>query len=237
MRVSLVAAELCLRVPILRRGGRLLRVNPVTEAFARLRVVPVVVLERAEDAAALGQALKTGGLPCAEITFRTDAAEEALRTLSRDDDLLVGAGTVLSAEQVDRALEAGARFIVTPGFSPAVVERCRVRGVVVYPGVATPTEIQMALEVGVTEVKFFPAEPAGGARALQAIAAPYSMMRFIPTGGITPANLKGYLEQKAVLAVGGSWLVAPELIAVQDFEEIRRRTAAAVQLVKPYLVK
>ena len=206
--------------------------DSVTETFARLRVIPVVVLERAEDAGALGQALKTGGLPCAEITFRTEAAEEAIRTLARDTELLVGAGTVLHPEQVDRALEAGARFIVSPGFSPAVVARCRERGVVVYPGVATPTDMQMALEAGISVVKFFPAEAVGGARALAAMSAPYSMMRFIPTGGITPANLGGYLDLRSVVAVGGSWLVAPELIARADFEEIRRRTAEAVAMVR-----
>ena len=206
--------------------------DSVTETFARLRVIPVVVLERAEDAGALGQALKTGGLPCAEITFRTEAAEEAIRTLARDTELLVGAGTVLHPGQVDRALEAGARFIVSPGFSPAVVARCRERGVVVYPGVATPTDMQIALEAGITVVKFFPAEAVGGARALAAMSAPYSMMRFIPTGGITPANLGGYLDLRSVVAVGGSWLVAPELIARADFEEIRRRTAEAVAMVR-----
>jgi len=195
-------------------------------------VVPVVVLDRAEDANALGRALKLGGLPCAEITFRTRAAEEAIRILARDGDMLVGAGTVLHPEQVDRALAAGARFIVSPGFSRAVVDRCRERGVTVYPGVATPTEIQMALEAKMTVVKFFPAEAVGGARALAAMSAPYSMMRFIPTGGITRGNLKGYLEQSSVVAVGGSWLVAPELIANGDFDEITRRTAAAVALVR-----
>jgi 2-dehydro-3-deoxyphosphogluconate aldolase/(4S)-4-hydroxy-2-oxoglutarate aldolase len=207
-------------------------VDSVTDTFARLRVIPVVVLERAEDAEALGQALKAGGLPCAEVTFRTEAAEEAIRTLARDDDMLVGAGTVLSPQQVDLAVDAGARFIVCPGFSPAVVARCRERGVVVYPGVATPTDIQMSLEAGLTVVKFFPAEAVGGARALAAMSAPYRMMRFIPTGGITPANLGSYLEQPSVVAVGGSWLVAPELIARRDFEEITRRTAEAVATVR-----
>jgi 2-dehydro-3-deoxyphosphogluconate aldolase/(4S)-4-hydroxy-2-oxoglutarate aldolase len=206
--------------------------DSVTDAFAELRLVPVVVLERAEHASALGAALMAGGLPCAEITFRTEAAEEAIRILSRDRDMLVGAGTVLHPEQVDHAVEAGARFIVSPGFSPAVVGRCRERGVVVYPGVATPTEIQMAFEGGVTVVKFFPAEAVGGVRVLAAMSQPFSMMRFIPTGGITPGNLRSYLEQQSVLAVGGSWLVAPELMASGNFEEIRRRTAEAVDMVR-----
>jgi 2-dehydro-3-deoxyphosphogluconate aldolase/(4S)-4-hydroxy-2-oxoglutarate aldolase len=204
----------------------------VSTLLAELRLVPVVVLERADDACDLGQALKAGGLPCAEITFRTQAAEHTIRTLARDPDMLVGAGTVLHPEQVDRAVDAGARFIVTPGFSPAVVRHCLERGVVVYPGIATPTEIQMALEAGVTVVKFFPAEACGGLRALDAMSAPFAMMRFIPTGGITPGNLRSYLDHRSVIAVGGSWLVAPELIADREFEAISQRTAAAVELVR-----
>ena len=207
--------------------------DSVTRALASLRVIPVVVLERAEDAGALGGALKAGGLPCAELTFRTESAAEAIRILAQDPDLLVGAGTVLDREQVDRALEAGARFIVSPGFSPAVVRHCLQVGVAVYPGVATPTEIQMALEAGVTDVKFFPgSRRPGGARSLAAMSAPFSMMRFIPTGGITPANLAGYLEQRSVIAVGGSWMVAPEVIADRDFDEITRRVAAVVKSVR-----
>jgi 2-dehydro-3-deoxyphosphogluconate aldolase/(4S)-4-hydroxy-2-oxoglutarate aldolase len=204
----------------------------VTRTLARLRVIPVVVLERADDASALGAALKAGGLPCAEVTFRTESAAEAIHILAQDPDLLVGAGTVLDPEQVDRALEAGARFIVSPGFSPAVVSYCLKHSVPVYPGVATPTEMQMALEAGVTNVKFFPAEASGGARALAAMSAPFSMMRFIPTGGITPANLASYLELRSVIAVGGSWMVAPEVVANRDFEEVTRRVAAAVESVR-----
>jgi 2-dehydro-3-deoxyphosphogluconate aldolase/(4S)-4-hydroxy-2-oxoglutarate aldolase len=204
----------------------------VTRALARLRVLPVVVIERAQDAGALGDALKAGGLPCAEVTFRTESAAEAIRILAQDPDLLVGAGTVLNPQQVERALEAGARFIVSPGFSPTVVRHCLQLGVPVYPGVATPTEMQMALEAGVTDVKFFPAEASGGARCLGAMSAPFSMMRFIPTGGITPANLEGYLEQRSVIAVGGSWMVAPDVLAKRDFEEVTRRAAAAVTSVR-----
>jgi 2-dehydro-3-deoxyphosphogluconate aldolase/(4S)-4-hydroxy-2-oxoglutarate aldolase len=204
----------------------------VTGQFARLRIVPVVVLEAASDAAALGSALKAGGLPCAEVTFRTDAAEDALRTLCRDSELLVGAGTVLRPEQVDRALDAGARYIVTPGFSRSVVERCQARGVPVYPGVATPTEIQMALDAGLDVVKFFPAEASGGVAALKAIAAPYGMVRFIPTGGINAENLATYLSLNAVLAVGGSWMVSPALIASGNFAEITRLTRHAMAVAR-----
>lgn len=207
--------------------------DAITRALATLRVIPVVVLEAASHAEALGAALKAGGLPCAEVTFRTAAAQEALRTMARDADLLVGAGTVLQPDQVDRALDAGARFIVTPGFSRRVVERCQARGVVVYPGVATPTEIQMALEIGIDIVKFFPAETSGGVDALKAIAAPFPMVRFIPTGGINATNLERYLGCQPVLAVGGSWMVAPPLIASGNFDQITRLTRAAVDCVKP----
>lgn len=207
--------------------------DAITRALATLRVIPVVVLEAASHAEALGAALKAGGLPCAEVTFRTAAAQEALRTMARDADLLVGAGTVLQPDQVDRALDAGARFIVTPGFSRRVVERCQARGVVVYPGVATPTEIQMALEIGIDIVKFFPAEASGGVDALKAIAAPFPMVRFIPTGGINATNLERYLGCEPVLAVGGSWMVAPPLIASGNFDQITRLTRAAVDCVKP----
>jgi len=206
--------------------------DAITRALATLRVVPVVVLEDASQAEALGAALKAGGLACAEVTFRTSAAEEALRRMALDTDLLVGAGTVLQAEQVDRALEAGARFIVTPGFSRRVVERCQARGVVVYPGVATPTEIQMALEIGIDIVKFFPAEASGGVDALKAIAAPFPMVRFIPTGGINAGNLASYLGLESVLAVGGSWMVAPALIASGKFDEISRLTRQAVDTLQ-----
>src|SRR5579864_6115304 len=172
--------------------------DDITRALATFRVLPVVVLEDASRATALGVALKAGGLPCAEVTFRTAAAEDALRLLASDSSLLVGAGTVLQPDQVDRALDAGARFIVSPGFSRRVVERCQARGVVVYPGVATPTEIQMALEIGIDIVKFFPAEASGGVNTLTAIAAPFPTVRFIPTGGINARNLASYLALESV---------------------------------------
>ncbi len=197
------------------------------EALAADRVLPVVVLSDAERAAPLGEALLAGGLRAAEITFRTDAAEAAIRTLSGKTDLLVGAGTVLTPEQVDRAVDAGARFVVTPGFGPAVVKRCQQRGVPVFPGVATGTEIQMALDAGLDVVKFFPAEQLGGAAMVKALAAPFRGVRFIPTGGVTTANLAGYLAVPAVLAVGGTWMVAPDLLNAGDWAEVTRRAAAA----------
>ena len=206
--------------------------SPVLKRLAECRLVPVVVIDRAEDAAPLAQALKAGGLPVAEVTFRTAAAEAAIREMAKDKDVVLGAGTVLQPDQVDRALAAGATYIVTPGFNAKVVRRCRELGVPVFPGVATPTEIQMALDEGVEIVKFFPAESLGGIKALKAIAAPYSMVRFVPTGGINLEKLGDYLAFKAVVAVGGSWMVAPELLKARNFAEVTRLAAEAVALVK-----
>ena len=203
----------------------------VMDKLSQIRILPVLVLERAEDALPLAQALKAGGLPCAEVTFRTAAAEAALREIARDRDILLGAGTVLQPDQVDKAISAGAKFIVTPGFNLRVVQRCQERAVPVFQGVATPTEIQMALEAGVEVVKFFPAESLGGIKALRAIAAPYSMIRFIPTGGIGSDKLAEYLAFKAVVAVGGSWMVAPELVKTRNFTEVTRLAAQAVAMV------
>ena len=192
------------------------------------RVVPVVVVADAALAPPLGDALVAGGLPVAEITFRTDAAEEALRALAARGDLLVGAGTVTRAELVDRAVDAGARFVVTPGLSAAVVERCRARGVPVVPGIATATELMAALDLGCDVVKLFPAEAVGGVAALQALAAPFPGVRFVPTGGVTAASLGAYLALPCVAAVGGSWMVAPSLLAGGELDEVSRRCAAAV---------
>lgn len=206
--------------------------SDVADRLAELRLVPVVVIERAEDAWPLGQALKAGGLPCAEVTFRTAAAEDAIRAMAKDSDIVLGAGTVLRPEQVDVAIAAGASYIVTPGFSLAVVRRCQDLGVPVFPGVATPTEVQMALEAGLDIVKFFPAEASGGVPALKAIGAPYSMMRFVPTGGVSEANMRDYLALPSVVAVGGSWMVAPKLIDAGDFDSVTRLTAAAVDIAQ-----
>jgi 2-dehydro-3-deoxyphosphogluconate aldolase/(4S)-4-hydroxy-2-oxoglutarate aldolase len=192
----------------------------------------VVVLDDAALAEPLATALRNGGLGCAEITFRTDAAAETIKIMAADPDLLVGAGTVLTPAQVDRAVEAGARFVVTPGFGPAVVGRCRTLGVPVFPGVATATEIQMALEAGVTTVKFFPAEQLGGVGMVRALAAPFRDVRFIPTGGVSAENLGSYLAEPAVVAVGGTWMVAPGLLAAGDWAEVTRRTQAAVGIAR-----
>lgn len=200
----------------------------VIDAIAQARLVPVVVLEDPDSATALGDALLAGGLNCVEVTFRTDAAAAAIRSLAANSDLLVGAGTVTTAAQVDQAVEAGARYIVSPGFGPKVVERCRELNVPAFPGVATATEIQMALDAGLDTVKFFPAGALGGPAMLKALAAPFRNVRFIPTGGVTDKNLADYLEIPAVVAVGGTWMVASDLLAAGNWEEVRKRTEAAV---------
>jgi 2-dehydro-3-deoxyphosphogluconate aldolase/(4S)-4-hydroxy-2-oxoglutarate aldolase len=195
-------------------------------------IVPVVRIERAADALPLGKALLAGGLPLAEITFRTAAAEEVIRTLTEGmPELIVGAGTVLTTGQAQKAILAGARFIVSPGFNPKVVSFCCEQGVPVIPGVNSPTQIEAAMECGLGVMKFFPAEESGGAAFLKAVASPYEGIKFIPTGGINTANLVSYLALKNVLACGGSWMVKGELIAAGKFEEITRLTAEAVRIL------
>jgi 2-dehydro-3-deoxyphosphogluconate aldolase/(4S)-4-hydroxy-2-oxoglutarate aldolase len=203
----------------------------VHAALGRLRVVPVIVIDDAADAVPLGRALAEGGIPCAEITFRTAAAEDAIRRMASElPDVLVGAGTVLSPEQAARAMAAGAQFIVAPGFNRRVVDFCLERGVPVYPGVSTPTEIEAALEAGLRVLKFFPAEPLGGLPYLKAVAAPYAGVGFMPTGGITPRNLGDYLAFPRVVACGGSWMAPAEWISAGAFDRIRDETRAACAL-------
>jgi 2-dehydro-3-deoxyphosphogluconate aldolase/(4S)-4-hydroxy-2-oxoglutarate aldolase len=200
-------------------------VSDLSAVVAR-RVLPVIALSDAADASPLANALVAGGLPVAEVTFRTPAALEALRVMS--ERLLVGAGTVVHADQVDEAVAAGARFVVSPGLSEAVVRRCRSMGIPVIPGVATATEVMAALDLGIDLVKFFPAEASGGVATISALAAPFPGVRFVPTGGIGPEQLPAYLAHPAVAAVGGSWMVAPSLIARRDFAEVTRLTRAAL---------
>jgi len=205
----------------------------IIKRIADLGVVPVVAIEDARDARALGEALIAGGLPCAEITFRTTAAERSIRILSEQvEDILVGAGTVLSVEQAKIAVDSGAQFLVTPGFDEAVVSWCISQHVSIFPGVATPTEINMALRSGLTILKFFPAEAFGGVGTLKAIAGPYPQVRFIPTGGISPQNLPDYLSLPGVVACGGSWLVKKSLITNKEFDVITAKTREAVEIVK-----
>jgi 2-dehydro-3-deoxyphosphogluconate aldolase / (4S)-4-hydroxy-2-oxoglutarate aldolase len=194
------------------------------------RVIPVVVLTKAEIALPVAQALAAGGLPVAEVTFRTPAAADAIRTIAAETDLLVGAGTVIRPDQVNAAVEAGARFVVTPGFSEAVVRRCVELGVPVIPGVATATEVIAALDQGLSLLKLFPAEAVGGIPVLNGLAGPFPEVQFVPTGGVSAANMCAYLALSNVAAVGGSWMVAPELIAAGDYDAIERLTAEAVAL-------
>lgn len=202
----------------------------VLKRVASNLVIPVVVLDREEQAEPLADALVAGGLPVAEVTFRTPAAAGAIARIAGRNDIVVGAGTVVSAEQVDRAVEAGARFLVSPGVSPWVVQRAQELGVAVLPGVATATEIQQALHLGISTVKFFPAGVLGGPKALAAFAAPFTGVRFVPTGGVSPANLAQYLALPAVAAVGGSWVTPRDAVGAGDFARVRALAAEAHEL-------
>jgi 2-dehydro-3-deoxyphosphogluconate aldolase/(4S)-4-hydroxy-2-oxoglutarate aldolase len=203
--------------------------NETLEKIGELGIIPVVKIEKAEDALPLGRALIDGDLPIAEITFRTSAAEESIKTLTRElPELLVGAGTVLTIKQSRRAVSAGAQFIVSPGFNPKVVDYCLENNIPVTPGINNPTQIEMALERGIEVVKFFPAEASGGLSLLKSMSAPYTGIKFIPTGGINLDNLTSYLSNKKVHACGGSWMVKPELISSGNFAEITRLTKEAV---------
>ena len=197
------------------------------------RIVPVIVIDDPADAVPLATALADGGLSCAEITFRTAGALEALRRI-RDErpSMLAGAGTVLTPRQAADARAAGAQFIVAPGFSPAVVDHCLEHDIPVFPGVCTPTEIEAALERGLDVLKFFPAEPMGGLSFLKAIAAPYVGVQFMPTGGINATNIKGYLAFNRVVACGGSWMAPSEWIASKQFDRVRAETANAVAAIR-----
>jgi len=207
-------------------------VNKILEKIGELGIVPVVKIEKPEDALPLGRALLDGDLPIAEITFRTSAAEESIKTLTGElPNLLVGAGTVLTIEQVKKAVSAGAKFIVSPGFNPKVVDYCIEKSVPITPGINNPTQIEMALERGIEIVKFFPAEASGGLPLLVSMSAPYSGIKFIPTGGINLNNLTSYLANKKVHACGGSWMVKPELISSGNFKEITRLTQEAISIM------
>jgi 2-dehydro-3-deoxyphosphogluconate aldolase/(4S)-4-hydroxy-2-oxoglutarate aldolase len=204
-------------------------VNEVLKTIGDLGLVPVVAINDAAHAVPLARALLAGGLPVAEITFRTAAAEEAIRRIAGEvPEVLVGAGTVLTPEQVDKAVAAGARYIVSPGTTPAVVRRCQEKGVPVTPGIASPSDIEVALGLGLDIVKFFPAEAVGGLKALKAMAAPYGMVKFIPTGGIDAGNVTDYLAFAKVHACGGSWMVKTDTIAAGRFDEIERLVREAV---------
>ncbi len=208
----------------------------IAEQFRDFGVVPVVVLNDAKDAAPLAKALCDGGLACAEVTFRTDAAEESIKIMTEQfPEMLVGAGTVLTIDQVDRAVAAGAKFIVSPGFDEEIVDYCLGKDIPVFPGCITPSEVAKAVKRGMKVVKFFPAEQAGGIAMIKAMAAPYTSLKFMPTGGISTKNLKDYLTFDKILCCGGSWMVKGDLIAAGDFDKIREMTKEAVELANTIL--
>ena len=207
--------------------------NPVLKQMQEFGIIPVVVLNDTKDAEPLGKALVEGGIPCAEVTFRTEAAEECIRIMAEKfPEMLVGAGTVLTTEQVDRAVAAGAKFIVSPGLNPKVVKYCVEKNIPITPGIITPSEMEQAIELGLEVVKFFPAESFGGLKTIKSMAAPYNKMMFMPTGGINPENVKEYLKFDKILACGGSWMVAGNLVKEGKFDEIARLVAEAKEIVK-----
>lgn len=206
--------------------------NEVLSKIQMMGIVPVIKLDHAKDAVPLAKALCDGGLPCAEVTFRTAAAEESIRLMREAfPDMLIGAGTVLTTEQVDLAVKAGASFIVSPGLNPKVVSYCVERGIPITPGCSTPSDIEAAIELGLDVVKFFPAEAAGGLAMIKAMAAPYVNMKFMPTGGINASNLISYLDFPKIIACGGSWMVKDDLVKAGDFGKITELTKEAVTMM------
>jgi Entner-Doudoroff aldolase len=211
--------------------------NPTINQLENIGIIPVIRIDDADDAVPLGKALAAGGIPCAEVTYRTAQGEEAIRRMTEScPELLLGAGTVLTTAQVDSAIAAGAKFIVSPGLNPGVVGYCIERGIPIVPGCATPSDIECAMGLGLDVVKFFPAEANGGLGYIKAISAPYGNMRFIPTGGISKKNVAEYLMFNKVLACGGSWMVSPALIAEKRFDEITELCRQAVKVMHGFTV-
>lgn len=207
--------------------------NDILRKIGEMGIVPVVVLNDSIDAKPLARALCEGGLPCAEVTFRTEAAEESIQIMTEKfPDMLIGAGTVLTIEQVDRAVAAGAKFIVSPGFNPDVVKYCIDNKILIIPGCANPSDVEQAISYGLEVVKFFPAEQAGGLAYIKAIAAPYVSMKFMPTGGINPKNVQEYLAYERILACGGSWMVKGDFINAKEFDKIKVLVEDAVEIAK-----
>ena len=205
----------------------------IFEQFSKIGIIPVVVLDDAKDAEPLACALCEGGLPCAEVTFRTAAAAESIRIMSEKfPEMLVGAGTVLTTAQVDEAIACGAKFIVSPGLNPTVVQYCLDKGIPVTPGTQTPSDMEKAIELGLDVVKFFPAEPAGGLSMIKAVAAPYVGLRFMPTGGISAKNVRDYLAYDRIIACGGSWMVKGDLVKAGKFDEIKALVSEAAAIVR-----
>ncbi|MER5716212.1 bifunctional 4-hydroxy-2-oxoglutarate aldolase/2-dehydro-3-deoxy-phosphogluconate aldolase [Streptomyces sp. NPDC002132] len=205
----------------------------MTAVLAGSRLLPVLTVASAASAGPLADALAAGGARCAEVTLRTPDAEQVLKAMAAHGALTVGAGTVLTPDQAERAVAAGARFLVSPGFDAELIDRAKELGVPIVPGVATATELMCALKAGLDTVKLFPAEPLGGTRMIRALAAPFPQARFVPTGGIGPDRLASYLAHPAVLAVGGSWMAADGHLERGEYAEIRRLTAEAVERSAP----
>ena len=207
--------------------------NDILKKIESVGIVPVVKLDDPKDALPLADALFSGGLRAAEITFRTNAAQSAIEQITKyRPDMLVGAGTVLTTEQVDRAVAAGAKFIVSPGLNPKVVKYCVEKGIPVCPGTCTPSEMEQAMDLGLDVVKFFPAEPSGGVKFIKAVAAPYTMLKFMPTGGVNATNVRDYLAYDKILCCGGSWMVKGSLIEAGEFDKIVEMTKEAAAIVK-----
>ena len=212
--------------------------NKVLEEIYKIGIVPVIAIEDAKDAVPLAGALIDGGLPCAEVTFRTAAAEDAIKAMTKAyPDMLVGAGTVLTTEQVDRAVNAGAKFIVSPGLNPEVVKYCVGKNIPICPGCSNPSDIEQAISFGLDTVKFFPAEAAGGLSMIKAMSAPYTNIKFMPTGGINANNLNDYLAFRKIIACGGSWMVKSDLIKAGDFAKITAMTKEAVEKMLGFAIK
>ena len=204
--------------------------NKIVEELGKIGIVPVIAIDDAADAALLAKALMAGGLPCAEITFRTAAAEESIRLMAEAcPDMLIGAGTVLTTEQVDKAINAGSKFIVSPGLNPEIVKYCQSKNIPVLPGCCNPSDIETALSLGLTEVKFFPAEAAGGLNMIKAMSAPYGNVKFMPTGGINEKNLTDYLDFDKIIACGGTYMVTKNMIVNKEFNKIEQMTKDAVK--------
>lgn len=207
--------------------------SKLIETINNLGIIPVTVLNSSEDVEPVGEALLKGNLPCAEITFRTECAAKSIETLVKKfPQMIVGAGTVLSIEQVDAAVASGAQFIVSPGFNPKVVSYCLKNNYLIFPGVMTPSEMESAMEMGLSILKLFPIQAIGGINYLKAVSSPYPMLKFIPTGGINAENLKDYAANKSVLACGGSWMVSNKLIQDRQFEKIAELSAEAVKIIQ-----
>ena len=209
------------------------KVEAVLKRFSEIGIIPVVVLEDAKDAEPLGRALVEGGLPAAEVTFRTAAAEESIRIMAENfPEMLVGAGTVLTIDQAERAVKAGAKFIVSPGFDPVIVQWCLDRDVPVCPGIQTPSELISAVKMGLDHVKFFPAENAGGLSMINAVGAAFPNVKFMPTGGVNTANAPEYLKSSRIFCCGGTWMVKGNMIKAGEFDKIKEITAGAAAVVK-----